>query len=229
MLEIRDIETFYGTSQVLFGVSLEVRPGEIVGLLGRNGMGKTTTVRSIMALTAPARGKITLSDVELTGRRPHQIARAGLGLVPEGRQIFPNLTTQENLVATQRRGGHWRLADVYERFPVLWNRRATLGQYLSGGEQQMLAISRALLTAPRILILDEATEGLAPVIRDTIWETIVEARARGLGVLVIDRDLDRMQAHADRVTILEKGSVAWTGSGADIASDRERVEKFLSV
>ncbi|MHA1524768.1 MAG: ABC transporter ATP-binding protein [Alphaproteobacteria bacterium] len=229
MLEIRNIETFYGTSQVLFGISLEVRPGEIVGLLGRNGMGKTTTVRSIMALTPPARGTVRIDGVDMAGKPAHQIARAGLGLVPEGRQIFPNLTTQENLVATMRTGGEWGLTDIYDRFPVLEARRNTMGQHLSGGEQQMLAISRALLTAPRILILDEATEGLAPAIRDIIWQTIVDARARGLGVLVIDRDLDQMQAHADRVVILEKGEVVWTGSGADVADNRDLVEGFLSV
>lgn len=229
MLEIKNIETFYGTSQVLFGVSLAVAAGEIVGLLGRNGMGKTTTVRSIMALTRPVRGQISIAGNDMTGMPPHKLARAGLGLVPEGRQIFPNLTTHENLVATMRSGGAWSLDEIYRRFPVLWSRRDTLGQHLSGGEQQMLAISRALLTAPRILILDEATEGLAPAIRAVIWDTIVDARDKGLGVLVIDRDLDRMQAHADRVAILEKGVVAWTGSGADIAGNRERVEKYLSV
>ncbi|MFV2091960.1 MAG: ABC transporter ATP-binding protein [Hyphomicrobiales bacterium] len=229
MLEIKNIETFYGTSQVLFGVSLAVGAGEIVGLLGRNGMGKTTTVRSIMALTAPVRGQVVLGGVDMTGRPAHAIARAGLGLVPEGRQIFPNLTTRENLVATMRAGGVWGLDDIYRRFPVLRSRAVTLGQHLSGGEQQMLAISRALLTAPRILILDEATEGLAPPVREVIWQTIIDARAAGLGVLVIDRDLDRMQAHADRVVILEKGAVAWTGSGAEIGDHRERVEKYLSV
>lgn len=241
MLEVRGLETSYGASQVLFGVDLDVGAGEIVALLGRNGMGKTTTIRSVMGLTRAHAGTITLNGADLRGKKPHAIARAGIGLVPEGRQIFPNLSVEENLVATMRasvreRGGpdlskaqSWTLADIHQRFPVLKERASAMGSQLSGGEQQMLAIARALLTNPKLLILDEATEGLAPMIRKEIWATISSLRDGGLGILVVDRDLGAVAAHAQTCVVLEKGQVVWTGSGNDLAQNRSTVERFLTV
>jgi len=234
MLEVRGLQTAYGASQVLFGVDLTVRPGEVVALLGRNGMGKTTTVRSIMGLTPPMAGSIRFEGQELAGRKPHAIARAGLGLAPEGRQIFPNLNVEENLVATMRPGAdqgeaRWTLAAIYDRFPVLKDRAHAMGNQLSGGEQQMLAIARALLTNPKLLILDEATEGLAPMVRAEIWSTIDAIRRSGLAVLVVDRDLTAIAAHAQICVVLEKGQVVWTGTGTELAKDVTTVERFLSV
>ncbi len=234
MLEVSGLQTAYGASQVLFDVSLTVGAGEVVALLGRNGMGKTTTIRSIMGLTPPLAGSIRFEGRELVGRKPHIIARAGLGLVPEGRQIFPNLNVYENLVATaraplDRTKFTWTLDAVYDRFPVLKDRGHAMGDQLSGGEQQMLAIARALLTNPKLLLLDEATEGLAPMVRRDIWTTIDAIRQSGLGVLVVDRDLTAVAAHAQACVVLEKGQVVWTGSGAELAKDAAVVERFLSV
>ena len=240
MLEVRGLETSYGASQVLFGVDLDVVAGEIVALLGRNGMGKTTTIRSVMGLTPAHGGTISFCDSELRARKPYMIARAGIGLVPEGRQIFPNLSVEENLVATMRNTSagrtqepvssrEWTLTDIHQRFPVLKERASAMGNQLSGGEQQMLAIARALLTNPKLLILDEATEGLAPMIRKEIWATISTLKDEGLGILVVDRDLGAVGSHARTCVVLEKGVVVWKGSGGDLAKERETVESFLTV
>src|SRR2546428_3694675 len=192
MLEVRDLQTAYGRSQVLFGVSLEIHPGQVVTLLGRNGMGKTTTVRSIMGIVRPKQGTISFQNASLVGLPSYRIAQAGIGLVPEGRQVFPNLTVRENLLATaaNRRGGSdtWTLERGYVLFPNLKARRNNYGNQLSGGEQQMLAIGRALITNPRLLILDEATEGLPPLVRSEIYRSIERLKAQGLPSLVIDND-----------------------------------------
>jgi branched-chain amino acid transport system ATP-binding protein len=229
MLELRDVETAYGRSQVLFGVNLEVRPSEVVSLLGRNGMGKTTTVKSIMGICVPKAGAIAFEGRALRGLASYRIAQAGLGLVPEGRQVFPNLTVRENLVATARRRGPWTLERVFALFPQLRARQSNYGNQLSGGEQQMLAIGRALLTNPRLLILDEATEGLAPLIRQEIYRSIAQLKADGLALLVIDKDVRALCRVADRHYVLEKGRVVWSGSSAELAANRELQSRYLGV
>jgi branched-chain amino acid transport system ATP-binding protein len=235
MLELRDVETAYGRSQVLFGVNLEVRPSEVVSLLGRNGMGKTTTVKSIMGISVPKAGAIAFEGRPLHGLPSYRIAQAGLGLVPEGRQVFPNLTVRENLVATARSGkshgsgGAWTLERVFTLFPQLRARQSNYGNQLSGGEQQMLAIGRALLTNPRLLILDEATEGLAPLIRQEIYRSIERLKAEGLAILIIDKDVRALCRVADRHYVLEKGRVVWSGSSAELAANRELQSRYLGV
>jgi len=229
MLELRDVETAYGRSQVLFGVSLDVDASQVVSLLGRNGMGKTTTVKSIMGITAPKAGSIRFDGKPLAGLPSYRIAQAGLGLVPEGRQVFPNLTVRENLVATARRGGPWTLERVFALFPQLGQRQSNYGNQLSGGEQQMLAIGRALMTNPRLLILDEATEGLAPLIRQEIYRSIAELKANGLSLLLIDKDIRLLARVADRHYVLEKGRVVWTGSSAELSANRELQSRYLGV
>jgi len=229
MLELRDVETAYGRSQVLFGVSLDVDASQVVSLLGRNGMGKTTTVKSIMGITAPKAGSIRFDGKPLAGLPSYRIAQAGLGLVPEGRQVFPNLTVRENLVATARRGGRWTLERVFALFPQLGQRQSNYGNQLSGGEQQMLAIGRALMTNPRLLILDEATEGLAPLIRQEIYRSIAELKANGLSLLLIDKDIRLLARVADRHYVLEKGRVVWTGSSAELGANRELQSRYLGV
>jgi branched-chain amino acid transport system ATP-binding protein len=229
MLRLRDVETSYGRSQVLFGVSLDIAPSEVVSLLGRNGMGKTTTVKSIMGITAPKAGEITFEGKRLRGLPSYRIAKAGLGLVPEGRQVFPNLTVRENLVATATRRGPWTLDRVYALFPQLRERQSNYGNQLSGGEQQMLAIGRALLTNPRLLILDEATEGLAPLIRQEIYRSIAELKADGLSILVIDKDVRALCRVAERHYVLEKGRVVWSGSSAELGANRELQGRYLGV
>jgi branched-chain amino acid transport system ATP-binding protein len=233
LLEVDAIETFYGQSQVLFGLSLAVAPGEMVTLMGRNGMGKTTTVRSIMGLTPAARGTIRFDGQEIARMPAYRVAKRGLGLVPEGRQIFPNLTVRENLVATAAtRGGArdaWTLATVHDLFPRLAERAASMGSQLSGGEQQMLAIGRALMTNPRLLILDEATEGLAPLIREEIWRSLVRLRAEGLAVLVIDKNLEALTRIADRHYIIERGCVTWSGTSAALAAAVDVQHRYLGV
>jgi branched-chain amino acid transport system ATP-binding protein len=229
MLELRDIETAYGRSQVLFGVTLEVGASQVVSLLGRNGMGKTTTVKSIMGICVPKAGAITFEGQALHGRPSYRIAQAGLGLVPEGRQVFPNLSVRENLVATAKRGGPWTLERVFALFPQLRERRANYGNQLSGGEQQMLAIGRALMTNPRLLILDEATEGLAPLIRQEIYRSIARLKAEGLSLLVIDKDVRALGRVADRHYVLEKGRVVWSGSSAALAADANVQQRYLGV
>ena len=233
MLRVRDLETAYGRSQVLFGVSLAIEHNAIVTLLGRNGMGKTTTVRSIMGLVRPRSGSIAFQDREIGGLPSYRIAQAGLGLVPEGRQVFPNLTVRENLVATaaNRAGSKdpWSLDKVFALFPNLKSRRDHFGNQLSGGEQQMLAIGRALMTNPRLLILDEATEGLAPLVRADIYASIGQLKAAGLSILIIDKDVKALTRVADRHYVLEKGRVVWSGSSAELAANQDVQHKYLGV
>jgi branched-chain amino acid transport system ATP-binding protein len=236
MLRAEKLETFYGESQVLFGMDLAVDAGEVVTLLGRNGMGKTTTVRSIMGLTRPRAGRVWFEGAEITGLPAYRVARAGLGLVPEGRQIFHNLTLRENLVATARPpAGNgagapaWTLERVFELFPALAARAKSYGDQLSGGEQQMLAIGRALMTNPRLLILDEATEGLAPLIRAEIWRILEALKAAGLAILVIDKNVAALTRIADRHAIIEKGRAVWTGTSAELTADPTLHERYLGV
>jgi len=228
MLEAAGLETFYGASQVLFGVDLQVGEGQMVALLGRNGMGKTTTIRSICGLTPPRRGSVRFLEREIAGMPSFRVARLGLGLVPEGRRCFPNLTVRENLVATAR-GEGWDLEKVTALFPRLGERAGQIARTLSGGEQQMLAIGRALMTNPRLLILDEATEGLAPVIRQEIWSAIRDVKGRGQAILIVDKNLKDLLPLADACVILEKGASVWTGSATELAEDAALQDRFLGV
>jgi branched-chain amino acid transport system ATP-binding protein len=228
MLAVESLETFYGQSQVLFGVDLRVERGQVATLLGRNGMGKTTTVRSIMGMIPAKKGTVRFEDKALTGLPSYRVAQAGLGLVPEGRQIFPNLTVRENLVATARRG-EWNLEKVFDLFSNLRQRQNNYGNQLSGGEQQMLAIGRALMTNPRLLILDEATEGLAPLIRAEIYKSIERLKALGLAILVIDKDVKALIRVADVHYMLEKGRVVWKGSSGDLAKNEDVQHRYLGV
>jgi branched-chain amino acid transport system ATP-binding protein len=233
MLVVEGLEAAYGVSQVLFGVDLRVNSGEVVTLLGRNGMGKTTTVRTVMGIMRPKSGTISFAGQVLAGLPSYRVARAGLGLVPEGRQIFPNLSVRENLVATAANRGAapepWTLEKVFGLFPRLEERRGNMGNQLSGGEQQMLAIARALMTNPRLLILDEATEGLAPLIRADIYRSIESMKGSGLSILVIDKDVKQLTRVADRHYVLEKGRVVWSGSSADLAASEDVQHKYLGV
>jgi branched-chain amino acid transport system ATP-binding protein len=228
MLEVRGLETSYGVSQVLFGVSLKVEAGQVATLLGRNGMGKSTTVRSIMGIVRPQAGAVSFEGKALDRLPSYRVAQAGLGLVPEGRQIFPNLTVRENLVATAR-PGEWNLEKIFSLFPGLQQRKDNYGNQLSGGEQQMLAIGRALMTNPRLLILDEATEGLAPLIRVEIYKSIERLKAAGLSILVIDKDIKALIRVADVHYMLEKGRVVWQGSSADLAANEDVQHRYLGV
>jgi branched-chain amino acid transport system ATP-binding protein len=228
MLEVQNLETAYGRSQVLFGVSFTVASSQVVSLLGRNGMGKTTTVRSIMGITRAKAGKIFFDARPMNSLPSYRIAKAGLGLVPEGRQVFPNLTVRENLVATARKGA-WTLDRVFKMFQNLRERQGHYGNQLSGGEQQMLAIGRALMTNPRLLILDEATEGLAPMIRAEIYRSIQELKSEGLSILVIDKDVKALTQVADRHYVLEKGRVVWSGSSAELTADSNVQHRYLGV
>ena len=228
MLEVRDLETAYGRSQVLFGISLSIASSQVVSLLGRNGMGKTTTVRSIMGITPSRAGSIEFENKVITELPSYRIAQAGIGLVPEGRQVFPNLTVRENLVATHR-GKGWTLERVFELFGNLKERQNHYGNQLSGGEQQMLAIGRALMTNPRLLILDEATEGLAPRIRAEIYRSIEQLKSEGLSLLVIDKDVRALTRVADRHYVLEKGRVVWSGSSTELAANLDIQQKYLGV
>jgi branched-chain amino acid transport system ATP-binding protein len=232
MLTVEHLTAGYGTAQVLFDMSFGVGPGEVVTLLGRNGMGKTTTVKALMGLLRPTGGTIRIDADRIDGWTPYRVARSGLGLVPEGRQIFPNLTVEENLVATAAtRDGRvtWTLAAVYEMFPRLRERRANMGTQISGGEQQMLAIGRALMTNPRLLILDEATEGLAPLIRAEIWNCLTRLKTAGVAVLVIDKNVAALARIADRHLVIEKGAIVWTGTSAALAADASLVDRYLHV
>ena len=232
LLELDGIETCYGLSQVLFGMSFKVARGEVVTLLGRNGMGKTTTVRSIMGLTPARAGSIRFAGQEMRGRSSFRIAKLGIGLVPEGRQIFPNLTVRENLVATARGQGDqagWTLPRIYEMFPSLAKRAGNMGTQLSGGEQQMLAVGRALMTNPQLLILDEATEGLAPLIRAEIWSCLARLKGEGQSILVIDKNIDALTKIADRHVVIERGRVVWTGSSAELKAAPEIQHRYLGV
>ena len=228
MLEVRDLQTSYGRSQVLFGIDLKIEKTEVVSLLGRNGMGKTTTVRSIMGIMRPNAGSIAFEGKPLHGLPSYRIAKAGLGLVPEGRQVFPNLTVRENLVATARKG-LWNQEQIFKLFPHLEARKGNYGNQLSGGEQQMLAIARALMTNPRLLILDEATEGLAPLIRAEIYRSIESLKAQGLSILVIDKDVKALTRVADRHYVLEKGRVVWSGTSSELSASPETQHRYLGV
>jgi branched-chain amino acid transport system ATP-binding protein len=231
LFETRGIESGYGRSQVLFGVSLRLDQGEVVTLMGRNGMGKTTTVRTIMGILPLLKGLILLDGKDISGLPSHEIARRGLGYVPEGRRIFPNLTVRENLAmaAIQRRDGRWTIEKVLELFPRLAERLSNGGTVLSGGEQQMLAIGRALMTNPNLLILDEATEGLAPVIREEIWNKLLALKESGVSILVIDKEIDALCKIADRHYLLEKGEIVWTGSTVEFRSSATLLETYLAV
>jgi branched-chain amino acid transport system ATP-binding protein len=233
LLDASDIETSYGLSRVLFGVSLKVKPGEMVSLLGRNGMGKTTIVRSIMGLTRATVGTIRFAGADIRDLPSYRIAKLGIGLVPEGRQVFPNLTARENLIATAANraaaAAPWTLDKVFALFPRLAARAGSMANLLSGGEQQMLAIGRALMTNPRLLILDEATEGLAPLIRDEIWRCLAALRAGGQAILVIDKNVDALTRIADRHTIIERGRVVWTGSSAELTEAADVQRRYLGI
>ena len=230
ILDVVEIETAYGLSQVLFGLTFSVAPGEMVTLMGRNGMGKTTTVRSIMGLTPARAGSIKFMSEEIRGLPSYKIAQRGIGLVPEGRQIFPNLSVRENLLATAvTRDGGWTLEKVYELFPRLAERDASQGNQLSGGEQQMLAIGRALMTNPRLLILDEATEGLAPLIRAEIWRCLARLKESGLAILVIDKNVGTLTRVADRHFLIERGRVVWSGLSVELAANPDVQHRYLGV
>jgi branched-chain amino acid transport system ATP-binding protein len=232
LLELDGVETGYGRSQVLFGVSLAVGPGEMVTLMGRNGMGKTTTVRAIMGLTPATAGAISFDGRPIAALPSYRIAKLGLGLVPEGRQVFPNLTARENLVATAAAEGSddpWTLDKVCALFPRLAHRIDSMGNLLSGGEQQMLAIGRALMTNPRLLILDEATEGLAPLIRAEIWRCLAGLKAQGLAILVIDKNVKALTRLADRHYLIERGRIVWTGTSAALAAAPDIQHRYLGV
>ncbi len=233
MLRVESLQAAYGSSQVLFDVSFEVAEGEFATLLGRNGMGKTTTIKTIMGLVPARGGRVSFDGRDVTGKAPEAIARLGVGLVPEGRQIFPTLTVRENLVATSAdrfgRSNPWTLDRVYALFPRLGERHAQWARTLSGGEQQMLAIGRALMTNPRLLILDEATEGLAPVIRTEIWSVLATLKAEKQSILVVDKNIDVLRRMADRHNVIEKGRIVWSGDGALLDRDREKVNGWVGL
>ncbi|MCH2295940.1 MAG: ABC transporter ATP-binding protein [SAR324 cluster bacterium] len=233
MLEINGLETAYGQSQVLFGMELNVGKGEVVTLLGRNGMGKTTTLHSVMGLVPSRSGNIRFQGQELRELPSYQIAKTGLSLVPEGRQIFPNLTVLENLVATASNRSQsenpWNLDRVFDLFPRLPNRIHHMGNQLSGGEQQMLAIGRALMTNPKLFILDEATEGLAPLIRNEIWNCVRNLKSAGQSILLVDKNIDALTRIADRHYIIEKGKVVWDGTSSELQGDQDLQHRFLGV
>ena len=232
MLAVQGLRASYGTSEILFDISLEVRPGEVVSLLGRNGMGKTTTLRSIMGIVRPRAGSIVFNDQSLHGLPPFRIARTGLGFVPEGRLIFPRLNVVENLTVAFRTASPspaWDAEKVFKLFPRLAERRQNMGNQLSGGEQQMLAIGRALMTNPKLLILDEATEGLAPLIRTEIWRVIKHLKSLGQSILIVDKHVKALARIADRHYILEKGRVAWSGSSAELMQSLETQRRLLGV
>lgn len=233
MLKAEGLQACYGRSQILFDITLNVDEGEIVTLLGRNGMGKTTTIRAMMGLTPPTAGQVIFAGVPLVGMTPDAIARIGIGLVPEGRQVFPLLTVYENLVATAsnrlKRSQPWTTDEVYKLFPRLKERRGQFARTLSGGEQQMLAVGRALMTNPRLLILDEATEGLAPVIRGEIWDCISLLKSRGQSILVVDKNLNALKRLADRHFVIEKGRTVWQGTSAAMDRDAETIHRYVSI
>jgi branched-chain amino acid transport system ATP-binding protein len=233
LLVVRDIATFYGESQALFGLSFDVRERECVTLIGRNGMGKSTAVKTVMGLVEPSSGDVSLAGEKISGKPAYRIAQAGIGLVPEGRRIFPNLTVRENLVATavdrRKAADAWTLERVYALFPRLLERERNLGSNLSGGEQQMLAIGRALMTNPRLLILDEATEGLAPLIRAEIWRCLEKLKRSGLSLIVIDKNIGPLLRLADRHFIVEKGRVVWSGTSEQLRAEPERLHEYVGV
>ena len=233
LLQIENLQAAYGRSQVLFGVNLEVYSGTVVSLLGRNGMGKTTTIRSLLGITQASSGRVRFSGQEVQQWPAYRISRLGIGLVPEGRQIFPLLTVRENLLATAANrhnlNSAWDLQKVYDLFPILQNRRDQLGKSLSGGEQQMLAIGRALMTNPKLLILDEATEGLAPLIRDEIWRVLKSLKEQGQSILLIDKNLEQLMRLVDRHFLMERGRIVWEGTSKELRQNPELIRRYLGV
>ncbi len=234
LLDVKDIHAAYGHAQALFGVSFQVEAGQVVTLLGRNGMGRSTTIKCLFGLLPVTQGEIHFDGKPVHTLPSYAIAKLGLGIVPEGRQVFPNLSVEENLIATarpplDRSAQPWTLDRVYEFFPRLRERRNNLGGQLSGGEQQMLAIGRALMTNPRLLVLDEATEGLAPLIRAEIWEALTALKAQGQSQIVIDKNVGALLPFADRHYVLEKGKVVWTGTSDDLRADNQIVQQYLGV
>ena len=233
MLELDNIETYYGSIQALFGMSLKCEPSKVTTLIGRNGMGKTTTVESIMGINPSKSGTITFNGRRIDGLRSYEIAQLGIGLVPEGRQVFPNLSVRENLIATAANHSDnknpWTLESVLEFLPLLKERLSNMGNQLSGGEQQMLSIGRALMLNPKLLILDEATEGLAPLIRQEIWSKLAELKTTGLTILLIDKNIDELTSIADQHYIIEKGQVVWTGDSSALTTDNQLKIRYLGV
>ncbi len=233
MLEINNMETSYGQSQVLFGIDLKINQGEVVSLIGRNGMGKTTTINSIMGLVKIKSGLIIFDGNHVQNKPPYKVARTGIGLIPEGRQIFPNLSVYENLEATSsnryKNSNPWTLNRVLQLFPRLNDRLKNMGNQLSGGEQQMLAIGRALMTNPRLLILDEATEGLAPLIKKEIWNCLKDLKSSGQSILVVDKNIKALTDLADRHYIMEKGKIVWIGDSPKLNSNKEIQHRYLGV
>ena len=233
LLQIENLQAAYGRSQVLFGVNLEVYSGTVVSLLGRNGMGKTTTIRSLLGITQASSGRVRFSGQEVQQWPAYRISRLGIGLVPEGRQIFPLLTVRENLLATAANrhnlSSAWDLQKVYDLFPILQNRRDQLGKSLSGGEQQMLAIGRALMTNPKLLILDEATEGLAPLIRDEIWRVLRSLKEQGQSILLIDKNLEQLMRLVDQHFLMERGRIVWEGTSKELRQNPELISRYLGV
>ena len=233
MLKIERLQSGYGHTPVLFGLNLALREGQVVTLMGRNGMGKTTTIRTVMGQIRTSGGRVVFAGADITGSAPELVARRGIGLVPEGRHIFPTLTVRENLIATaaNRLGAArpWTLARVIALFPRLGERQEQLAGTLSGGEQQMLAIGRALMTNPRLLILDEATEGLAPVIRAEIWACLSLLKTEGQSILIVDKNLRELKRLADHHIIIEKGQTVWQGSSADMDRDADRVRRYVGL
>ncbi|MDQ2101455.1 ABC transporter ATP-binding protein [Azospirillum isscasi] len=233
MLRVANLTAAYGSSQALFGMDLSVDAGEAVTLMGRNGMGKTTTIKAIMGLVTPTGGSITFEGTEIAGRPPHRIARAGIALVPEGRQVFPTLTVRENLIATAAnrfgRRDPWTVERVHALFPRLAERAGNLARNLSGGEQQMLAVGRALMTNPKLLILDEATEGLAPLVRQEIWDCLARLKGEGQAILVVDKNVAALARFADRHHVIEKGRLVWSGNTAALLADPTLKERYLGV
>lgn len=233
MLKLKNLTAHYGTSQALFGVDLEFGSGQVATLLGRNGMGKTTTINAIMGIVKASGGSIVFDNVELVGRASFRIANLGIGLVPEGRQIFPNLSMRENLIATASNHLNlqdpWTVERVYDLFPELATRKGSMGNLLSGGEQQMLAIGRALMTNPKLLILDEATEGLAPLVRQKIWAALSMIKGQDMSILVVDKNLKDLLKIADRNFIIERGRVVWSGTSDELRADRDALHRFLGV
>tara|TARA_Y100000996_G_scaffold234000_1_gene184055 strand:+ start:364 stop:1065 length:702 start_codon:yes stop_codon:yes gene_type:complete len=233
MLEINNMETSYGQSQVLYGIDLKINQGEVVTLIGRNGMGKTTTINSIMGLIKIKSGLIIFDGNHVQNKPPYKVARTGIGLVPEGRQIFPNLSVYENLEATSsnryKNSNPWTLNKVLQLFPRLNDRLKNMGNQLSGGEQQMLAIGRALMTNPRLLILDEATEGLAPLIKKEIWDCLKDLKSSGQSILVVDKNIKALTDLADRHYIMEKGKIVWIGDSSKLNSNKEIQNRYLGI
>ncbi len=233
MLELNHVETYYGTIQALFGMSLQCKEGQVTTLIGRNGMGKTTTVSSILGTLRSRSGEIKFDGNVISGRPAYEVAQLGIGLVPEGRQIFPNLSVLENLIATAANysgsSNPWDLEKVLEFFPRLSERLDNMGNQLSGGEQQMLAIGRALMLNPKLLILDEATEGLAPLIRQEIWRRLEQLKETGLTILLIDKNIDEFADIADQHYIVEKGQVVWQGNSDQLTADSELKSRYLGI